>query len=117
MSFIRTERDNGVATITLDRPEKLNAFTGTMREELLAALRECSDDVVVITGAGRAFCAGGDVEYMHSLQQTNDVDSFRKLLDAGRDVVLQIASMPKTVIATINGVASGAGCNLALACD
>jgi len=117
MSFIKTERGEGIATITLDRPDKLNAFTGTMREDLLAALRECADDVVVITGAGRAFCAGGDVEYMHSLQQTNDVDAFRKLLDAGRDVVLHIASMPKPVIAAINGVAAGAGCNLALACD
>ncbi len=117
MSFIKTERGRGVATITLDRPDKLNAFTGTMREDLLGALRECTDDVVVITGAGRAFCAGGDVEYMHSLQQTNDVTAFRKLLDAGRDVVLEIASMPKPVIAAINGVAAGAGCNLALACD
>lgn len=117
MSFIKTERGDGVATITLDRPDKLNAFTGTMREDLLAALRECANDVVVITGAGRAFCAGGDVEYMHSLQETNDVAAFRKLLDAGRDVVLQIASMPRPVIAAVNGVAAGAGCNLALACD
>ena len=117
MSFITVMRDAGVALITLNRPEKLNAFTGTMREELLAALRDCEDDVVVITGAGRAFCAGGDVEYMHALQQRGDVTSFRKLLDAGRDVVLQIASMPKPVIAAVNGVAAGAGCNLALACD
>jgi 2-(1,2-epoxy-1,2-dihydrophenyl)acetyl-CoA isomerase len=73
--------------------------------------------VVVLTGAGRAFCAGGDVEYMHGLQQSGDVASFRKLLDAGRDVVLQIVSMEKPVIAAINGVAAGAGCNLALACD
>jgi 2-(1,2-epoxy-1,2-dihydrophenyl)acetyl-CoA isomerase len=117
MSFIKMERGQGVATITLDRPDKLNAFTGTMREDLLGALRECADDVVVITGAGRAFCAGGDVDSMHSLQETNDVAAFRKLLDAGRDVVLEIASMPKPVIAAINGVAAGAGCNLALACD
>jgi 2-(1,2-epoxy-1,2-dihydrophenyl)acetyl-CoA isomerase len=117
MSFITVERDSGVATITLNRPDKLNAFSGTMREDLLAALRASVDDVVVITGAGRAFCAGGDVEYMHSLQQTNDVASFRKLLDAGRDIVLQIASMPLPVIAAVNGVAAGAGCNLALACD
>lgn len=117
MAFITLTRDSGVATITLNRPDKLNAFTGTMREDLLAALRDCTEDVVVLTGAGRAFCAGGDVEYMHSLQQTNDVASFRKLLDAGRDVILQIAAMPKPVLAAVNGVAAGAGCNLALACD
>ena len=115
--MITVSRDAGIATITLNRPEKLNAFAGTMREDLLAALRGSVDDVVVITGAGRAFCAGGDVEYMHSLQQTNDVAAFRKLLDAGRDVILQIASMPRPVIAAVNGVAAGAGCNLALACD
>ena len=119
--FIETTMRDGVATITLNRPEKLNAFTGTMREDLLEALRACEDDqsvrVVVLTGAGRAFCAGGDVDYMSGLQKTNDVTSFRKLLDAGRDVILQIATMSKPVIASINGVAAGAGCNLALACD
>ena len=119
--FITTTAADGVATITLSRPDKLNAFTGTMREDLLDALRACERDegvrVVVITGAGRAFCAGGDVEYMASLQQTNDVESFRKLLDAGRDIILQLASMPKPVLASVNGVAAGAGCNLALACD
>lgn len=120
MFIERTVRD-AVATITLNRPEKLNAFTGTMREDLLAALRACEDDrdvrVVVITGAGRAFCAGGDVEVMTGLQKSGDVASFRKLLDAGRDVILQIATMPKPVIAAVNGIAAGAGCNLALACD
>src|SRR5438128_3632925 len=115
--MIRTTTDNGVTTITLDRPEKLNAFAGTMREDLLAALRGAEGNVVVITGAGRAFCAGGDVELMASLQKANDVDRFRKLLDAGRDVVTQIAAMPKPVIASVNGIAAGAGCNLALACD
>lgn len=120
MYIERTTRD-AVATITLNRPEKLNAFTGTMREDLLDALRACESDdairAVVITGAGRAFCAGGDVEYMNQLQTANDVASFRTLLDAGRDIVVQIASMTKPVIASINGVAAGAGCNLALACD
>lgn len=119
--FIETHVADAVATITLNRPDKLNAFTGTMREDLLDALRACERDervrVVVLTGAGRAFCAGGDVEYMASLQATNDVESFRKLLDAGRDIVLQLASMPKPVLASVNGVAAGAGCNLALACD
>jgi len=119
--MIRTETNNAVTTITLDRPEKLNAFSGTMREDLLSALRAADADrgcrVVVITGAGRAFCAGGDVASMSGLQKNGDVESFRKLLDAGRDVVTAIAEMPKPVIAAINGVAAGAGCNLALACD
>jgi 2-(1,2-epoxy-1,2-dihydrophenyl)acetyl-CoA isomerase len=119
--MIRSETENHIITITLERPEKLNAFSGTMREELLEALRAAAGDtncrVVVITGAGRAFCAGGDVEYMSGLQKNGDVDSFRKLLDAGRDIVTQIAGMAKPVIASVNGVAAGAGCNLALACD
>src|SRR4051812_2206400 len=119
--MIRSETENLITTITLDRPEKLNAFSGTMREELLEALRAAAGDsdcrAVVITGAGRAFCAGGDVEYMSGLQKNGDVESFRKLLDAGRDIVTQIAEMPKPVIASVNGVAAGAGCNLALACD
>jgi enoyl-CoA hydratase/carnithine racemase len=119
--MIETSTADRITTITLNRPEKLNAFSGTMREDLFAALQaaEKNDEcrVVVITGAGRAFCAGGDVEFMAGLQKAGDVASFRKLLDAGRDVILQIATMPKPVIAAINGVAAGAGCNLALACD
>jgi 2-(1,2-epoxy-1,2-dihydrophenyl)acetyl-CoA isomerase len=119
--MIRSETTTLVTTITLDRPEKLNAFAGTMREELAAALREAENDaacrVVVITGAGRAFCAGGDVDYMSGLQRDGNVAPFRKLLDAGRGIVTTIAEMAKPVIASVNGVAAGAGCNLALACD
>ena len=119
--MITTETRDQIATITLNRPDKLNAFSGTMREELLAALvaadRDAGCRVVVITGAGRAFCAGGDVDFMSGLQRDGNVAAFRKLLDAGRDVVLQITTMEKPVIASINGIAAGAGCNLALACD
>ena len=119
--MIDLTKDGPVTTITLNRPEKLNAFAGTMREDLLAALKSAERDnacrVVIVTGAGRAFCAGGDVDYMRQLQQQNDVESFSKLLRAGGDVVAQIVEMPKPVIASINGVAAGAGCNLALACD
>jgi 2-(1,2-epoxy-1,2-dihydrophenyl)acetyl-CoA isomerase len=119
--MIRKETGNHITTITLDRPEKLNAFSGTMREDLLAALGAAAGDkncrVIVITGAGRAFCAGGDVEYMSGLQRDGNVDAFRKLLDAGRDIVTTIVEMTKPVIASVNGVAAGAGCNLALACD
>jgi 2-(1,2-epoxy-1,2-dihydrophenyl)acetyl-CoA isomerase len=121
MASIEVTRAEHVFTITLNRPEKLNAFAGTMREDLLAALHDAAADddcrVAVITGAGRAFCAGGDVEFMAGLQKQRDVPSFRKLLEAGRDIVAFIAEMPKPAIASINGVAAGAGCNLALACD
>ncbi|HEX7190056.1 MAG TPA: enoyl-CoA hydratase [Thermoanaerobaculia bacterium] len=119
--MITTEAANHITTITLNRPEKLNAFSGTMREELLDALvvagRDAGCRVVVITGAGRAFCAGGDVDFMSGLQREGNVTAFRKLLGAGRDVILQIAAMEKPVIASVNGIAAGAGCNLALACD
>src|SRR5438552_43895 len=117
MPHIESTTASAITTITLNRPEKLNAFAGTMREELLEALRAADGRVVVITGAGRAFCAGGDVELMAGLQREKNVAAFRKLLDAGGDVVMQIAAMPQPVIAAINGIAAGAGCNLALACD
>jgi 2-(1,2-epoxy-1,2-dihydrophenyl)acetyl-CoA isomerase len=119
--MIELSTDGPITTITLNRPEKLNAFAGTMREDLLTALRKAADDracrVVIITGAGRAFCAGGDVEFMRELQKRGDVETFRKLLRAGGEIVMQVVEMPKPVIASINGVAAGAGCNLALACD
>jgi Enoyl-CoA hydratase/carnithine racemase len=121
MSNILLHTSGGIATITLNRPEKLNAFVGTMREDLVAALEKIADDasvrVVVITGAGRAFCSGGDLESMADLQKEKNVDAFSKLLDAGREIVTTIRQMPQIVIASINGVAAGAGCNLALACD
>ena len=119
--FIETTHSGAVATITLNRPEKLNAFSGTMRQDLLAALQQAEADqdvrAIVLTGAGRAFCAGGDVAFMSTLQSENDTRAFRGLLDAGRDIILKIASMQTPVLAAINGVAAGAGCNLALACD
>jgi 2-(1,2-epoxy-1,2-dihydrophenyl)acetyl-CoA isomerase len=119
--MITTELADRICTITLNRPEKLNAFSGMMREELLDALVVAEHDVecrvVVITGAGRAFCAGGDVDSMSGLRREGNVAAFRKLLDAGGDVILQIAKMEKPLIASVNGIAAGAGCNLALACD
>lgn len=113
--------DGAVARVTLNRPEKLNAFFGSMREELVETLRAISADEtirsVVVTGAGRAFCSGGDVEAMAALQERGDTAAFRELLHAGRLIVTTIRDMPQIVIAAVNGVAAGAGCNLALACD
>jgi 2-(1,2-epoxy-1,2-dihydrophenyl)acetyl-CoA isomerase len=113
--------DNGILTITLNRPDKLNAFIGHMRRDLAEALEAAGSDrnvrVVVITGAGRAFCAGGDVSFMAELMERRDTEEFARILGAGRRVITSIRQMTKPVIAAVNGPASGAGCNLALACD
>jgi 2-(1,2-epoxy-1,2-dihydrophenyl)acetyl-CoA isomerase len=118
---IKAQTRAGILTITLDRAEKLNAFAGHMRRDLGELLeRAGSDDdvrVVVITGAGRAFCAGGDVAAMDEMLAREDSDEFARMLGAGRRVVTAIREMVKPVVASINGVASGAGFNLALACD
>ena len=115
-----TEAD-GIVTIRLNRPEKLNAFIGHMRRDLAEALEQAGSDrgvrVVVITGAGRAFCAGGDVGFMADLIERRDTEEFSRLLGSARRVVTVIRQMTKPVIASVNGLASGAGCNLALACD
>lgn len=113
--------ESGVATITLNRPEKLNAFVGHMRRDLAEALEQAARDeevrVVVVTGAGRAFCTGADVQYLDELMRRDDVDEFARLLGAGRRVVHAIRQTTKPVVASINGAAYGAGFNLALACD
>jgi enoyl-CoA hydratase/carnithine racemase len=110
-----------ITTINLNRPDKLNAFVGHMRRDLAEALEHAGSDrntrVVIITGAGRAFCAGGDIAFMADLMQRRDAEEFSRILGAGRRVILAIRQMTKPVIASINGPASGAGFNLALACD
>ena len=113
--------DSGIRMITLNRPEKLNALAGHMRRDLAEALETAGAErnvhVVVITGAGRAFCAGGDVAAMAELIERHDAEEFSRLLGAARRVVTAIRQMTKPVIASVNGPAFGAGCNLALACD
>src|SRR5205085_6798417 len=115
---IKVTHDAGIVTITLDRPEKLNAFAGHMRRDLAEALEQAASDraarVVVITGAGRAFCAGADVRYMNELMEREDVEEFKRLLGAGRRVLTAIREMTKPVVAAVNGPAYGAGFNLAL---
>lgn len=105
----------GVATITLNRPEKLNSLTERMLVELDQALRLAEKDsavrCLVITGAGRAFCAGQDLQ---AFSESPTHDMVRRYYNP---LILRIRSLEKPVLAAVNGVAAGAGCSLALACD
>ena len=115
MAEIEVSRDGAVQTITLNRPDKLNAFTRTLHEELQAALEVARDSevrAVVITGAGRGFSAGQD---LGAFGEGGDIAA---MLRATYHVnVLAIRSLEKPVIAAVNGVCAGAGLSLACACD
>lgn len=110
-----------IATVTLNRPEKLNAFAGRMRQEIGEAMAAMAADdgvrVIVITGAGRAFCAGADIGYMKELLAKRDWEAAKALVDVGRQVVTAVRETAKPVIASVNGPAAGGGANFALACD
>jgi len=114
---IIVERNGGIATITLNLPEKLNALNLIMREELKAELGDLAKaaDVkaVIITGAGRAFCAGGDITTMHNVTAPAGRDRLKNVQQLTR----ALATMEKPIIAAVNGPATGAGFNIALACD
>src|ERR1043165_5911144 len=119
--LIKIAEDSGIVTITLNRPERLNALVDHMRRDLAEALEEAGSDphvrVVVLGGEGRAFCAGGDVHFMAQLVERGETEEFARLLGAARRVILNIRHMTKPVIASIEGACAGAGFNLALACD
>lgn len=118
---ILVRRDGAVARVTLNRPDRLNAFAGTMRDDLADALETAGADPsvrsIVVTGAGRAFCAGADLEAMVQMLEREDEDAFLGNVDAGKRVVRAIRAAPKPVIAAVNGVAAGAGASLVAACD
>jgi 2-(1,2-epoxy-1,2-dihydrophenyl)acetyl-CoA isomerase len=114
--------EDGIATLTLNRPDKLNAFGEDMRDQLAAALDRVAASaearVLVITGAGRAFCAGGDVHHMAGLKSRDaGFEELKPLLEAGRGIITRLERLDVPTIAAVNGAAAGAGLNLALACD
>lgn len=112
------EKDGAIATVTLHRPEVMNALNQELVEALKEALEavkvDASVKAVILTGAGKGFCAGGDLGYLTSLEDPNAAKAF--ILSVGELVTL-IMEMDKPVLAMVNGVAAGAGFNLALACD
>ena len=118
---IMLDTDSSVATITLNRPDKLNAIGGPMREEIGAALAQIKADqelrVAVLTGAGRGFCAGGDIDNLKRLREAGDEQGFQDILAKGKGVSRYIRSMSKPFIAAVNGPCAGAGFSLALSCD
>jgi 2-(1,2-epoxy-1,2-dihydrophenyl)acetyl-CoA isomerase len=113
--------ENGVATLTFNRPERMNALSTPIMDGLLHGLPRLADDptvrVVVLTGAGRAFCAGGDVKSMAEGREERSVAEDTARLRARMEVSRILHELPKPTIAMINGPAAGAGLALALACD
>ena len=119
---LKFEVEDRVATLTLNRPERLNALSDAMIDAAIAYLRRCATDAeigaVLLTGAGRAFCAGGDVSAMGT--NTRADASFEDFVDRQREMhelVWLLADIPKVTIAAVNGAAVGAGLGIALSCD
>jgi 2-(1,2-epoxy-1,2-dihydrophenyl)acetyl-CoA isomerase len=119
--MVVVDRQGEVGTVVLNRPQKLNAFAGEMRDLIGDAVETLAADptirAIVITGEGRGFCAGADIDYLNELVAEENARDFQRLLVAGERVVQEIRAAEKPVIAAVNGPAAGGGANLALACD
>ena len=116
------EVKDSIATLTLNRPDRLNALGGSLRDDLHDAVTRSAADpevrVMIITGAGKGFCAGGDVKAMNEAKEGRRERPFMEKIAPGRDrTLLAMREAPQPIIAAVNGAAAGAGMNLALACD
>ncbi len=113
--------EENIATLTLNRPEAMNALNPQLGEDLVDAVTRCRSDAnvraVVLKGAGRAFCAGGDLKAFSGFLQDDPVAAFRTLAMRLHAGIIEIRHMEKPVIAQVHGVAAGAGMSIALACD
>jgi len=122
VSALLLDKRDGVLVLTLNRPDVLNALDAALGAALAEAVREASSNeavgAVVITGAGRAFCSGGDIGVMKEVMASGARwEDFAPVVTGGRNVALAIRDCPKPVIAAVNGAAAGGGMGLALACD
>jgi 2-(1,2-epoxy-1,2-dihydrophenyl)acetyl-CoA isomerase len=119
-ALVLTATDGAVRTLTLNRPQALNSFTVAMHEQLRAALDAAANDTavrcVIVTGAGRAFCAGQDLAEV-AAHAGEDIDTGEMIERLYRPLALRVRSMPVPMIAAVNGAAAGAGANFALGCD
>lgn len=110
-----------IATLVMNRPDKLNALNNELSSALNEALTRLGENdsvrAIVITGAGRAFCAGGDLAAIGKGREAGDTAQLEPLLRAGMQAVLRMRTIPQPVIAAVNGAAAGAGMNIALAAD
>jgi 2-(1,2-epoxy-1,2-dihydrophenyl)acetyl-CoA isomerase len=114
---IEFKLESGIARLTLNRPDRLNSFTIQMHEEVADALGDLSDArVLVLTGAGRGFCAGQDLND-RAVAPGASVDLGESVEKRYNPLIRRLTSLPMPVIARVNGVAAGAGANIALACD
>ena len=114
---IAVSNENGIARITLNRPDRLNSFTRAMHAELRDALADLGEArVVILTGAGRGFCAGQDLND-RAVAPGEAVDLGETVEESWNPLIRTLATLPQPVIARVNGVAAGAGANIALACD
>ncbi len=116
------ERDGHVATLTLNRPEKMNALSAEMRESLPRALQEMQANdsvrVLILTGAGRGFCSGADVAVQAARAAGQVVETSRQtLLQLVGSIILAFEKVNKPIIAAVNGIAAGVGLTMTLACD
>ncbi|MPZ84650.1 MAG: enoyl-CoA hydratase [Actinophytocola sp.] len=121
MAALLVDDRDGVRTLTLNRPEAFNSLTVELKELLLAALTDAagSSDIraVVLTGAGKAFCAGQDLNEHVAALRSDDPAPFRTVAEHYNPIVRALTGMPKPVIAAVNGMAAGAGASFAYACD
>ena len=121
LETVDTRITGGVARITLNRPEALNAWTRELGDDLRAALEQAADTpearAIVLTGAGRAFSSGADMKGGGALGDDGKLDVLTPLRDTYNPLILRVRTIPKPVVAAVNGPAAGIGCSLALAAD